>query len=251
MFDDNQLAELLPILESSGAVLGRRRVVAGFDGYIDRPVRLRKNQNRPPDYFNRVGEFSGFLAGYANQSADINVRRIEDKIGGNGPIFADALARKGVPLACIGAFGYPELEKVYKPLGGICDLISVEETGFTFILEFDDGKVMFGDADSFLNITWGRLEEIIGHSRLRGLFDECGMVCFANWSGLFESNDLLAGIVKLAPALSNKPRSIFFDIADPSPKTPAQFKEFFRLLELARASFDVILGLNPKEALIV
>jgi len=249
MFDDKQLTELLPILQNSAAI-GRKRVFVGFDGYIDRLVRLRKNQNIPPDYFKSVGEFSGFVTNYANQSADINVRRIGEKLGGNGPILADALARKGVPLACVGAFGYPALEKIYEPLSDICNLISVEETGFTFILEFEDGKLMFGDSDSFYNITWGRLEEIIGHSGLFELLDECDMLCFANWSALFESNDLLEGIIRTARTISSKPRSIFFDIADPAPKTPAQFGELFRLMGQAREKFEVILGLNPKEALI-
>jgi len=251
MFDEKQLAMLLPVLQNSEAVIERKRALVGFDGYIDRLVRLRKNQNTPPDYFNSVGEFTGFIMNYANQSADINVKRIGDKIGGNGPILADALARKGVPLTCVGAFGYPELENVYQPLNEICDLISVEETGFTFILEFDDGKIMFGDADSFYNITWKRLEEVIGHSGLLRLLEECDMLCFANWSALFESNDLLEGIVKTARTMPNKPRSLFFDIADPAPKTPEQFQELFRLMGEARASFEVILGLNPKEALIV
>ena len=251
MFDDRQLAELLPILENAEAIIGRKRVLVGFDGYIDRLVRLRKNQNTPPDYFKSVGEFSGFISNYANQSADINVKKISDRIGGNGPILAGALAGKGVPLTCAGAFGYPELERVYEPLNDICDLISVEETGFTFILEFDDGKIMFSGADSFYNITWERLEKVIGARGLFDLLDACDMLCFANWSGLFESNDLLEGIVRTARRLSDKPRSLFFDIADPSPKTPEQFREFFRLLGEARGSFEVILGLNPKEALIV
>ena len=250
MFDDNQSAKLLSVLQNSEEILERKRALVGFDGYIDRLVRLRKNQNVPPDFFNSVGEFTGFITNYANQSADINVKKIEDKIGGNGPILAGALARKGVPLTCIGALGYPELEKIYEPLSGICNLISVEETGFTFILEFDDAKIMFGDSDSFYNITWERLEEIIGHSELLRLFDECDMLCFTNWSALFESNNLLEGVVRTARAFSNKPRSIFFDIADPAPKTSAQFQEFFRLLGEARESFEVILGLNPKEALI-
>ena len=251
MFDDKQLEELLGILQNSAAVIERKRVLVGFDGCIDRLVRLRKNQNIPPDYFKSVSEFSSFITNYANQSADINVKKVDERIGGNGPILADALARKSVPLACVGAFGYPELERIYEPMNDICDLISVEEAGFTFILEFDDGKIMFSGADSFYNITWRRLEEIIGHSGFFKLFDECDMICFANWSGLFESNDLLEGVVRTGQTLSNKPRSIFFDLADPSPKTPAQFREFFRLLGQARSKFEVILGLNPKEALIV
>lgn len=252
MFDTNILKELEEALVSSKTLLGERPVLVGFDGYIDKLVRLKKNQKRPPEFFQTISEFSGLITSHSNQSCDIEVECISEKLGGNGPILADALAVKGVPVTCIGALGYPKVRSHFKQFAEHCTAISVEQPADTFAMEFYDGKLMFGDSGSLFNIDFALLCERVGFNRLCSLTDQCDLLCFTNWSGIFHSNDLLEGILSdIAPILSEKKRMMFFDLADPSPKEPEQFQQFFRLLNKMRKYFWVILGLNPNECRIV
>jgi len=252
MFDKNILEDLCAVLTESQSLLKEKQVLVGFDGYIDKLVHLKRNQNQPPEYFKTIGEFSGHIVSNSNQSCDIEVDCISEKLGGNGPLLAEALAAKGVQTTCIGAFGYPKLHKSFDSFAKRCKAISVEQPANTFAMEFSDGKLMFGDSDSLAHIDFAKICDRVGLNELEQLIDECNLFCFTNWSGLLYSNDLLEGISgKVCPKLSEKERMAFFDLADPSPKSAEEFQQFFDLLLKFKEHFWTIIGLNPKECLLV
>jgi hypothetical protein len=228
------------------------RVLIGFDGYIDRMVRLKKNQKDPPDYFESISDFSGFLQEYSGKSMDIGTQRINEKIGGNGPLMAESLAAKKIRTCCIGAFGYPDIIDIFEPLAKKCSLISVEQACFNLAIEFNDAKIMLGENESLGNIDWKKITTVMGEEELFLRIDESEIFCFTNWSGLSKSNDILMGLVQfVCPRLENKKKKLFFDLADPSCKTDEQFAEFFELLQKLSVRFDITLGLNVKEMVLV
>jgi len=252
MFDKQILKELDHVLDESMHLLKDCSVLAGFDGYIDKLVRLKKNQMSPPAYYTTISEFSGYIASHFNQSSDIEVECSSERIGGNGVLLSDALAAKGVDLTCIGAFGYPELHRSFQAFSRRVNTLSVEQPADTFAMEFTDGKLMFGDSGPLAHIDYSLLCERIGRNKLAELLEDSNLFCVTNWSGIQHSNDILEGILReICPSLNPGNRMIFFDLADPSPKSPEQFREFFALLEKYSAYFWIILGLNPKECLFV
>jgi hypothetical protein len=252
MFDQNILEDLCAALTEPQPLLKKKQVLVGFDGYIDKLVHLKRNQNQPPEYFKTIGEFSGHIASNSNQSCDIEVDCISEKLGGNGPLLAQALAAKGVQATCIGAFGYPKLHKSFDSFAKNCKAISVEQPANTFAMEFSDGKLMFGDSDSLAHIDFAKICDRVGLNELEQLLNQCDLFCFTNWSGLLYSNNLLEGIsTKVCSKLSKKERMAFFDLADPSPKSPKEFQQFFKLLRKFQEYFWTIIGLNPKECLLV
>ena len=228
----------------------RPRVLMGFDGYIDKLVRPRKGQQSDSCY-GSVAEFASRLMDMGGTSSDIAVTRLFEKIGGNGPLLAEALAEKLVPCSCIGAMGYPNLSPLYRPLAQKADLYSVAECATSFALEFPDGKIMLGDTDSFLDIHWENIRKILGEETLLSLFQEARLLCFTNWSGLPMAQNLLEGILNdICPRLTKNPdRSIFFDLADPTAKTPEQFAGLFSALERLEPYYHRVIGLNPKECM--
>lgn len=247
--DNKRIVSAMKELEHASE---RPSALVGFDGYIDKMVRLHRTQGGT-DYFSTVREFSDFISSMGAMSADIAVHRIFEKIGGNGPLLAEALADKGIPCVCIGAMGQGEakLHPKYQALSDKVDWRSVTDCASSFAMEFDDGKLMFGDAECFYDITWDNLCRVLGREELTRLFREASLLCFANWSGLPCSTDLLNGILTdIAPVLKDgKRRSIFFDLADPSGKTEQQFAEFFSALEQLGSCYHTVVGLNPKECL--
>jgi hypothetical protein len=245
--------ELLRALAET--LLGRKppgKVLVGFDGYIDRVVRLKKNQKSPPELFTHIGELSKRIQERRGRSLDIAVLRQSEKIGGNGTLMAESLGKKGVFTTCIGAMGYPRLGRAFDGLSMLCSLISVEEPALTLALEFNDAKLMLAEVESLDRINWDRLCRVIGKDKIAALIEEADVFAFTNWSGLSQSNDILTAIAKIiCPALEKKKRLLFFDLADPSCKTPEQFDVFFRLLEALSPCFDISLGLNSAETVMV
>lgn len=252
MFDKNILKELNDALVSTESMLGEYSVLVGFDGYIDKLVHLKKNQNQPAEYFRTIEEFTGRIASQSNQSCDIEVDCISVKPGGNGPLLADALAAKGVAVNCIGAFGYPEIQNHFEFFAQHFGIISVEQPADTYAMEFSDGKLMFGDSNPLSRIDFALLCDRVGKERLQGLVDKSDLFCFTNWSGLYHSNDILEGFLEhICPSLSAKKRIVFFDLADPSPKTSKQFQDFFEILIKAKQYFWIVIGLNPNECRLI
>ena len=250
------LEETLAALRTGNSPRGRALI--GFDGYIDRLVRLQKSQREPPEYFESISDFSAFLQSYPGKSMDITVRRTSEKIGGNGPIMAESLAVKDVKTRCVGAFGYPETIDVFKPLQNICSLVSLEQAAFTLALEFTDSKLMLGETESFNRIDWERITSVMGEKDFFSGINESDIIGFTNWSGMPKSNSILKGLLQfdtnkqpLSGRMEGKKKILFIDPADPSCKTEEQFAEFFTLIKQLSGIFNITLGINAKETVLV
>jgi hypothetical protein len=252
MFDAGVLAALVDKLRSLKYAGSLGTALIGFDGYIDRVVRLKKNQMDPPDFFEYIGDFARHIQEQPGSSQDIAIKRISEKIGGNGPLMAESLAVKNIAVSCIGAFGYPEINSGFDELAQKAVLFSVEQNAFTLALEFNDAKIMLAETEMLDRINWKRLVSVFGEEKLFSLIHEADIVGFTNWSGLSKSNDILEGILGiLSGPFKDKKRLCFFDLADPSGKSAEQFRDFFRLMERLSSWFDIILGLNRKETVFV
>jgi bifunctional ADP-heptose synthase (sugar kinase/adenylyltransferase) len=252
MAGTGKLADLADKLRSlkSGRPLGTALI--GFDGYIDRVVRLKKNQMDPPDLFEHIGDFARHIQEHPGSSQDIAVKRISEKIGGNGPLMAESLSVKNVAVSCIGAFGYPEMNPGFDEFSKKAALFSVDQNAFTLALEFNDAKIMLAETEALDRINWEKLVSVIGEEKLGALIQEADIIGVTNWSGLSKSNDILEGILSVFPRLFwDRKRLCFFDLADPSGKSTEQFRDLFRLIEKLSSWFDIILGLNRKETVFV
>lgn len=248
MFEKSSLFALRHKLSASLSLLNNSNIVVGFDGYIDKLVNMPNSSG----YFSSISEFVSHISGYKNQSADMKVRFISEKLGGNGPLLAESIAAKGGSVTCIGAMGEPEVLEQFLELAKNCNVISVEQPASCFAIEFADGKLMFGDTDSLERITYESLVDKIGLEQFAELINKCDLFCFTNWSGMPHANELLSGIIAdICPRLCLKPRSLFFDLADPSAQTKAQFTKFFGLLASLQRYFNIIVGFNPKELLLI
>ena len=85
-----------------------------------------------------------------------------EKLGGNGPIMANAVAALGLPVTYIGCLGYPALHPVFEELASRAEVLSVAGPGFTDALEFRDGKLLFGKHQTLTDVNWDRIRDVIG-----------------------------------------------------------------------------------------
>ncbi|HQQ88859.1 MAG TPA: PfkB family carbohydrate kinase [Oscillospiraceae bacterium] len=250
--DKNRIAAALETVISGEANI---RALVGFDGYLDRLVRLKKSQTEEL-FYSTIGEFAEFIHNKQGISSDIAFHTVSERLGGNAPLMALALAEKGFQTTCIGAMGWPEPDKHFARLCEKAKVISVCDYAPSFNMEFQDGKLMFGEGEKLDGIDWARIKEAAGLEELARTFEEADVFGYTNWSSLSKSADILGGILsEILPRMAPRPegckRLAFFDLADPSAKTGEQFRELFDAIRGLRKRYTVAVGLNRKEFLAV
>ena len=89
--------------------LAQRQAVLGFDGFVDEIVRIVDKRESLQEYsvLATLSHLAERVAESAGKSTNLELVVQKTKIGGNGPIMANALATLGLPVTYIGILGYP------------------------------------------------------------------------------------------------------------------------------------------------
>jgi sugar/nucleoside kinase (ribokinase family) len=196
-----------------------------------------------------IAKLSERLSAAAGQSTNIEAVVQRVKLGGNGPIMANALCRFGVAVTYVGALGYPTLHPVFADFAARAEVHSIAPPGLTDAYEFEDGKVMIGKTTQLGEITWENIQLRYGRKKFADRFFASDLVAFVNWTMIPFMSDIWEAIqAELCPVSKTPRRKIFFDLADPEKRTHDDLRRALKLIEKFRLYFDVILGLNEKEA---
>ena len=236
------------------AAAGRAKQLSAFvglDGFVDEIIHVvDKRENA--EKFSRlpsIGALAGRLAGAAGQSTNIELVNYVTKLGGNGPIMANALASLGLRVTYLGTLGYPTLHPIFNSFANKAEIYSIAEPGHTDALEFDDGKVMLGKHYPLKEMTWENIQARFGREKFAAKLQSADLVGFVNWTMLPYMSDLWAALLKdLCPQLTGPRRKIFFDLADPEKRTRADISRALEMIVAFEKYFDVVLGLNEKES---
>lgn len=175
----------------------------GFDGFIDEiihPVATRTKKNYTP--FPTILEFSKYLKKASHKSCNVELAVQEIKLGGNGPILANALVNLGYPIILAGTFGEKSIHPVFEPLVKKCEqVISLGNPGHTDALEFPEGKIILGKTEPIQKLS---SEDVIGKiGKLKDFLEKSTLFASTNWTMLPMMNDLWEHLLKhIAPALS-------------------------------------------------
>ena len=223
----------------------------GLDGFVDEIMHL-VDVRHSAESFERIpsiAKLSERLAGAAGKSTNIEAVVQRVKFGGNGPIMANALSRFGVKVTYVGALGYPTLHPIFADFAAHADVHSIAPPGLTDAYEFDDGKVMIGKTTQLGEITWENIQRRYGRNKFADRFCASDLVAFVNWTMIPFMSDIWEAIQnELCPASKINRHKIFFDLADPEKRTDEDLRRALKIIEKFRLYFDVILGLNEKEA---
>ena len=229
----------------------RLRAFVGLDGFVDEIIHVVDKRDDATIFqrlptINRLAER---LAGAAGKSTNIELVNQRTKLGGNGPIMANALARLGIKVTYVGALGYPHLHPVFTEFARRAEVHSIAEAGHTDALEFDDGKLMLTKTTSLNEVTWENIQLRYGRDKFISNFSTADLVGFVNWTMIPYMSDLWDSLLKeFCPASHDHKRKIFFDLADPEKRNPKDIARALELIVGFDKYFDVILGLNEKEA---
>lgn len=228
------------------------RFTVGFDGFVDEIIEVVDQRESSARYtrIQTIAELGTRISNSANLSTNIELVPKVVKIGGNGPILANALCATGQRVSYAGALGFPQIHPVFEDLVSKSEqVISFAEPAHTDALEFSDGKIMLGKLASLTGVTWESLLSAAGESKLKTLFTEVDLVASVNWTMIPNMNQLW---LQLSDFLTKHPPQtkpyFFVDLADPEKRTLADKAEALELLLGFQRYYKVILGLNRKEA---
>ncbi|MFP4070250.1 MAG: PfkB family carbohydrate kinase [Opitutales bacterium] len=230
-----------------------KKVLVGVDGFVDKIVHPVDKRSGPGDQFTPIAtipDFAARIASAAGKSTNIELAPMVEKLGGNGPIMANAQLAHGLQTRYLGALGKEIVHPVFQEFAERTQAISITDPGVTLAAEFNDGKILLGSMASLDEITYDRIVEVVGEDRLLELFAEADEIAMVNWTMIPYLSDVFSDLVeKLLPRLPENPERIFFfDLADPEKRSNADLREALRLFGRFEPFGKVILGLNYREA---
>jgi hypothetical protein len=223
----------------------------GLDGFVDEIVHAVDKRENAQEYTRlpTIGSFAERIAAASGKSTNIEMVNQRTKLGGNGPIMANALATLGLKTTYVGALGYPHLHPVFEPFSKCATVHSIAEPGRTDAAEFLDGKVMLVKSISLNDITWENIDGRFGRDRFINQVLSADLVAFVNWTMIPFMTEIWEGLLKEAcPKISGPRRKIFFDLADPEKRPHEDIARALQLISDFEKYFDVILGVNEKES---
>ena len=233
--------------------IATRKALVGFDGFVDTivtPVGLRRGPGEDFTPIATLAEFGNRIVAAAGKSTNIELYPRIDKLGGNGPIMANALLASGMGVTYVGALGTPVVHPVFADMASRAKTYSLCDAAHTTAVECTDAKLMLGIMRSLDEVTYERICTVMGEANFHRELAAAGLLAFVNWTMIPNMTGIFHAIVeKVLPKLPVAPgRIFFFDLADPEKRSVEDLRAALAAISRFEPFGRVTLGLNLKEA---
>ena len=223
----------------------------GLDGFVDKitvPVKKRTGPLTAFTPYITLTDLGQTIAAASSTNLNLELYPKLEKMGGNGPLFANTLANLGVSVKYVGTLGNP-IHPVFKNFCNNVQAISLGNYGETDAIECQDGKLILGKTHALDSITF---ENLIAHVPLDALiqdYSEASLISWQNWTMTMHMTDILENILKnIWNKIKNRPdRICFFDLADPAKRTENDVLCLLKRLPYFKNKAKVLLGANRSE----
>ncbi len=249
---DNK-TQTLEELKSLAPTVGSKKALVGIDGFVDKIVHPVDQRTGPGNQFTAIptiAEFGARISSAAGKSANIELAPIVEKLGGNGPIMANAQCAQGIQVRYLGALGKASIDPIFTEFAEKTQAISIADPGITHAAEFNDGKIMLGTTANLEEINYERICDAMGEAELKLAFAAADCISMVNWTMIPYLSDVFNDFLeKLLPSLPENPERIFFfDLADPEKRSRKDLRKVMDIFGKFETYGKVILGLNYREA---
>ena len=244
---------ILEELSKKLASASNKQALVGLDGFVDKiikPVGNRYGQGRDFEAIPTIEAFGKRILDAAGTSANIELFEDYQKLGGNGPIMANALVSGGLKVKYVGALGQP-VHEVFAEFAERTGAVSIAAPGITHAVEFEDGKIMFGSMAGLDDITLPRIIETMGEGAFLDTINRADLIALVNWTMIPNMTAIFEGLLSsVLPNLGPKEsgRFFYFDLADPAKRSRGDLREVLAVIARFRSYGSVTLGLNLSEA---
>ena len=227
------------------------KMTIGLDGFVDEIISV-VDTRRNHEHFEAVRTIDALgqkICSAAGESSNYELVVKRRKLGGNGPIMANALVNLGAAITYIGNLGFPTIDPVFEDLASRATVHSIGEPAHTDALEFEDGKLMLGKLQPLNDANWDNLIRRVGREKLIEILSGSRLIAMLNWTMLPHMTNVWAKLLdEIIPNMERHNRFLFIDLCDPEKRTESDIIDAMRLLTRFQDQVDVILGLNLKES---
>lgn len=239
-------------LSKHGSEISHKHALVGFDGFVDRISSVVDKRFGQGDKFERIETIDVFghrILAAAGKSTNLELFINFEKLGGNGPIMANALLNAGAKTRYIGALGDEIIHPVFREFAKSTGAISVVDPGITHALEFSDGKIMLGTMSSLDGLSYDSILKHVSEGDFFDIFSRQDLICMVNWTMIPNMTelfgDLLDHVIPNLPPRDTK--HYFFDLADPVKRPEGEIENVLRTIARFQNYGHVTLGLNLAE----
>src|SRR3974377_1629657 len=155
-------------LEAAAGQVIKMTAFIGLDGFVDEILHVVDKRESAEKYqrLPTIAQLAERLAAAAGRSTNIELVGQLTKLGGNGPIMANALASFGLKVSYLGILGYPNTHPVFADFAKRAEVYSIAEPGYTDALEFEDGKIMHGKHQSLKQMNGDNIKPRFGQDKV-------------------------------------------------------------------------------------
>jgi sugar/nucleoside kinase (ribokinase family) len=238
-------------LRAAAPMLGGYKAVVGLDGFVDEIIAVVDKRKNHEHYepIRAIDVLGKKISSAAGESSNYELVVKQRKLGGNGPIMANALASVGLSVTYVGNLGYPNIDPVFEDLAKKATVHSIGEPAHTDALEFEDGKIMLGKLGALNDANWDNLMARLGRDKLAEIISGARLIGMVNWTMLPHMSRVWAKLLdEVIPNIERHNRKLFIDLADPEKRTHDDILDALKLLTRFQDQVDVVLGLNLKES---
>ncbi|HHY51902.1 MAG TPA: carbohydrate kinase family protein [Clostridiales bacterium] len=225
-----------------------KKVSVGFDGYIDRILRVRQHDAQGNRYIETIRQFGSYLLEKAGKSCSLELQQTVEKAGGNMPNYAAALSRLDVKVTCIGALGWPGVHPLFRDALKGCELFSMGQPGKSDALEFRDGKVMLAHNQDIDALDYPTFSSRVNPRMVAQSFADADLMAFFNWSEMKGATSIWAGLCDLIVERAGRPIHMLVDFSDCSGRSKEEILEIIGVLQRYQKAFSLYYSLNLNEA---
>lgn len=247
--DSASISSLIQKLRKTGPFENETALI-GFDGYIDYIQKVVRNTTRKSRrYFENITQMSEHILAAAGKSAQLELRTLAVKMGGNAPIMSHALGSLGTKNYCAGMLGDTMIHPVFKVMHPNCELISLGPSATSNALEFDDGKLILSEVSTFDDLDWEYISKSEARTKVLDGIRESKLIAMVDWSNLPKCTSLWVDLFKIISKKNWKDKIFFFDLCDPSKNSRAEITSALEAVGQYSKIGETVLGLNENEAL--
>ena len=227
--------------------------LVGLDGFVDNIIDVVDKRSDETNYarVSTIAQLGERISRAAGLSSNIELVVKQEKLGGNGPIMANASIQANLGVTYVGNLGRDVVHSVFTDMAARCKACyTLCEPGVTDALEFQDGKLMLGKHQFLKGVTYERMLEVIGLEKLKAIWSSAQLVALTNWTMLPHQTSIWRSLLKdMAQVKVPAGATLFIDLADPEKRHAEEIADACKLLKNFRSSHRVVLGLNQKESI--
>src|ERR1700761_4761858 len=165
----------------------KSHALCGLDGFVDNIIDVVDKRQDAKNYtrVETIAALGERITRAAGLSSNLELVVKQQKLGGNGPIMANAMLAPALNVSYIGCLGKDSIHPVFADMVKRCEAVySLCDPGTTDALEFKDGKLMIGKHQTLKDVNYKNMLNAIGLPKLKKAWAKSNLIALTNWTML-------------------------------------------------------------------